>query len=73
MSIDKYPVLAQRQQLTAPPAPLLPRPQLAPILPTWRRRYLQSGAMRLTAGAYPLFAPEDLARWPVMYGEEEAA
>jgi type IV secretory pathway TraG/TraD family ATPase VirD4 len=71
MSIDKYPALIERQQLAAPPVPRLPHPHLHPSFPTWRRRALQPGAVRLNAGAYPLYAPEAVAQWPVMVSKEE--
>jgi type IV secretory pathway TraG/TraD family ATPase VirD4 len=72
MSIEKYPVLVERQQLAAPPVSLLPPPELPPFLPNWRRRYLHHGALRLDAGAYPLFAPEAVAQWPIMYRNDDA-
>ena len=71
MSIDNYPALVERQQLAAPPVPRLPQPQPHTALPTWRRRYLQPGAMRLNSGPYPLYAPETVAHWPVMVRGEE--
>jgi type IV secretion system protein VirD4 len=70
MGITEYPVLRERQHLAPPPLPLLPSPQPPAYLPHWRRRYLQAGALRLTAGAYPLYAREAVAHWPVMYREE---
>ena len=64
MSVERYPVLVKRQHMDVPPVPLLPSPHLPPFLPNWRRRYLQPGA-------YSLFGPGDMARWPVIKREEE--
>jgi type IV secretory pathway TraG/TraD family ATPase VirD4 len=70
MGVADYPILQERQDLTAPPVPLLPAPEPHPFLPSWQRRYIQPGAFRLDPGPYPLFAPATVARWPVMLGEE---
>jgi type IV secretory pathway TraG/TraD family ATPase VirD4 len=71
MGITDYPALQERQNLAPPPVPLLSRPTPPEFLPLWRRRSLQTGALRLDAGAYPLYAPEAVAHWPVMYRDEE--
>jgi hypothetical protein len=71
MGITDYPILHERQNLTPPPVPLLPRPVQPTLLPSWQRRYLNAGALRLDPGPYPLYAPEAVAHWPVMYRDEE--
>jgi hypothetical protein len=71
MGITDYPILRERQDLTPPPVPLLPPPEPPMFLPSWQRRYLHTGALRLDPGPYPLYAPEIASRWPVMLREEE--
>jgi hypothetical protein len=73
MGITDYPLLQGRRDIAPPPVPLLPRSVLPTLLPSWQRRSLNAGALRLDPGAYPLYAPEALARWPVMLREEEAS
>jgi type IV secretion system protein VirD4 len=71
MGVSDYPILQGRQDLTPPPVPLLPRPVPHTFLPSWQRRSIQAGALRLDSGPYLLYAPETVARWPVMLREEE--
>jgi hypothetical protein len=73
MGVESYPELVTRQQIAAPPIFALPAPTPLPRFPRWHQRYLQSGASRLSPGPYALYAPETLARWPVMYRDEETA
>jgi type IV secretory pathway TraG/TraD family ATPase VirD4 len=68
MGVEPYPELVTRQPIFA-----LPAPTPLPRFRRWHRRYLQPGASRLDPGPYALYAPETVARWPVMYRDEETA